>query len=48
LLRCATAALCCAADFDIDCILLAEHGLSPGEETELRKMVTGEGYNAPS
>ncbi len=30
-----------SADFDIDIILLAEHGLSPAEETELRKTVTG-------
>ncbi|GAB4823367.1 hypothetical protein N2152v2_010413 [Parachlorella kessleri] len=28
-------------DFDIDCILLAEPGLTPAEETELRKTVTG-------
>ena len=29
------------ADFDVDCILIAEAGLTPAEETELRKSVTG-------
>lgn len=28
-------------DFDIDCVLIAEAGLTPEEETELRKTVTG-------
>jgi hypothetical protein len=28
-------------DFDVDCVLIAEAGLTPEEETELRKTVTG-------